>query len=91
MALLVPIAPDAPGWLMMTMDCPSGPSSSDATTRVTWSVEPPAAHGTMRLMGRVGLQPACARTMAGVVRRPRLAPSTVRRVVWTVMGVPFVS
>src|SRR5439155_21050322 len=38
------------------MVCPSAFSSSAAVTRVTWSVEPPAAQGTIRLIGRTGFQ-----------------------------------
>jgi hypothetical protein len=53
---LVPIEPDAPGWLTTTIVCPSAFSSSAAVTRVIWSVEPPGAHGTIRLIGRVGFQ-----------------------------------
>ena len=43
---------------MTTMVWPSTFSSSAAVTRVTWSVEPPAAHGTIRLIGRVGFHSA---------------------------------
>jgi hypothetical protein len=53
---LVPIDPEAPGWLTTTIVWPSTFSSSAAVTRVIWSVEPPAAHGTIRLIGRVGFQ-----------------------------------
>ena len=38
---------------------PSAFSISAAVTRVTWSVEPPAAHGTMIVMGFVGFH-CCA-------------------------------
>ena len=50
----MPIEPDAPGWLTMTIFWPSAFSISAAVTRVTWSVEPPAAHGTMMVIGLVG-------------------------------------
>ena len=52
----MPIDPEAPGWLTMTIVWPSTFSSSAAVTRVIWSVEPPAAQGTIRLIGRVGFQ-----------------------------------
>ena len=55
-ALLVPIEPEAPGWLTTTIVWPSTFSSSAAVTRVIWSVEPPGAQGTIRLIGRVGFQ-----------------------------------
>src|SRR5262245_9964457 len=60
MAFMVPMEPAAPGWLMMTIFAPSASSSSPAATRVTWSVAPPAAHGTMMLMGLFGFHCACA-------------------------------
>ena len=53
-AALVPIEPDAPGWVTTTTSVPSASSRIGATTRVTWSVEPPADHGTMILIGRSG-------------------------------------
>ena len=56
MALRVPIEPDAPGWLTTTTFWPSAFSISAAVTRVTWSVEPPAAHGTMMVIGFSGFQ-----------------------------------
>jgi hypothetical protein len=71
---LVPIEPDAPGWLTMTMVWPSAFSSSAAVTRVTWSVDPPAAQGTIRLIGRVGFHccawaaPVSVRPMAQAIR-----------------------
>src|SRR5690606_32770749 len=37
---------------------PSAFSSSPAVTRVTWSVEPPAAQGTMIVIGFVGFHSA---------------------------------
>src|SRR5258708_24848517 len=45
---------------MITMVWPSDFSISPATSRVIWSVEPPAAQGTIRLIGRVGFQSAAA-------------------------------
>src|SRR5262245_25362607 len=60
MAFIVPIEPAPPGWLMTTIFVPSASSSSPAATRVTWSVAPPAAHGTMMLIGFVGFHCACA-------------------------------
>jgi hypothetical protein len=54
MALRVPIEPDAPGWLTTTIFWPSAFSISAAVRRVTWSVEPPAAHGTMMVIGFSG-------------------------------------
>src|SRR6185295_737103 len=68
------MAPDAPGWLTITMVCPSAFSSSAAVTRVTWSVEPPAAQGTIRLIGRVGFH--CAAALPAVAAR-RAATRTV--------------
>ncbi len=53
-ALLLPMEPEAPGWLTITTFWPSVFSISAAVTRVTWSVEPPAAQGTMMVMGRSG-------------------------------------
>src|SRR4051794_1591727 len=47
---------------MMTMVWPSDFSISPATSRVIWSVEPPAAQGTIRLIGRAGFQSAAAGT-----------------------------
>src|SRR5580704_5118103 len=73
------MAPEAPGWLMMTMVWPSDFSISPATSRVIWSVEPPAAHGTIRLIGRVGFQSAAA---AGKANKPQPAANrttTTRR------------
>ncbi len=52
--------PAAPGWLTTTIFWPSTFSSSAAVTRVTWSVEPPAAQGTIRLMGLLGFHCAWA-------------------------------
>src|ERR1700757_169510 len=43
---------------MITMVWPSGFSISLATKRGIWSVDPPAAQGTIRLIGRVGFQSA---------------------------------
>src|ERR1700742_3763220 len=37
---------------------PTDFSNSAATMRVTWSVDPPAAQGTIRLIGRTGFQSA---------------------------------
>jgi hypothetical protein len=53
---LVPIEPEAPGVLTITSFCPSAFSISAAVTRTTWSVEPPAAHGTITVIGRSGFQ-----------------------------------
>ena len=61
----MPIEPDAPGWLTITTFWPSAFSISAAVMRVTWSVEPPAAHGTMIVIGREGFQLACACTVSG--------------------------
>src|SRR5437870_13778981 len=72
------MAPDAPGWLTMTIVWPSCFSISAAATRVTWSVEPPAAHGTMRLIGRVGFH--CA--IAGVARANAATAGAVAGVNW---------
>jgi len=55
-----PIEPEPPGWLTTTTVWPSAFCSSPATTRITWSVEPPAAQGTMMLIGRSGFQSASA-------------------------------
>src|SRR5688572_2724464 len=55
-ALLVPIEPEAPGWLTITTFWPRCFSSSAAVMRVTWSVEPPAAQGTMIVTGFDGFQ-----------------------------------
>src|SRR5688572_16640045 len=55
-ALFVPIDPDAPGWFTITTFWPRCFSSSAAVMRVTWSVEPPAAHGTMIVTGFEGFQ-----------------------------------
>ena len=52
----MPIEPDAPGWLTITTFWPRCFSSSAAVMRVTWSVEPPAAHGTMIVTGLFGFQ-----------------------------------
>ena len=60
-ALFVPIEPDAPGWLTITTFWLRCFSSSAAVIRVTWSVEPPAAQGTMMVMGFDGFQ-LCACT-----------------------------
>ena len=49
----------------MTTFCPSAFSISEAVTRVTWSVEPPAAHGTMIVMGFVGFH--CCAVAAGAI------------------------
>src|SRR5258706_7844784 len=57
---MVPIEPAPPGWLITTILVPSASSSSPAATRVTWSVAPPAAQGTMMLIGFVGFHCACA-------------------------------
>ena len=46
----------------MTTFWPKDFSISAAVTRVTWSVEPPAAQGTMTVMGRLGFQ-SCAKLM----------------------------
>ena len=51
---------------MMTF-WPSAFSISAAVTRVTWSVDPPAAHGTMIVMGFVGFHVACASAGAAIV------------------------
>jgi hypothetical protein len=67
---LVPIEPDAPGWLTTTIFWPSTFSISAAVMRVTWSVEPPAAHGTIRLIGLVGFHCAHAGAAANRQRRP---------------------
>jgi hypothetical protein len=53
-AFLVPTEPDAPGWFRITTFWFSAFSSSAAVTRVTWSVEPPAAQGTMMVIGLFG-------------------------------------
>src|SRR5688572_11571374 len=55
-ALFVPMEPDAPGWLTITTFWPRCFSSSAAVMRVTWSVEPPAAQGTMIVTGLEGFQ-----------------------------------
>ena len=68
--------PDAPGWLTMTTFWPSAFSISAAVTRVTWSVEPPAAHGTMIVMGFVGFQVACADAGTGEATRRRPAAAS---------------
>src|SRR5580693_1683132 len=75
------MAPDAPGWLMMTMVWPSDFASSEAVTRVTVSVEPPAAQGTIRLIGRDGFHAApCARArIAETPRTPAARPMNERR------------
>ena len=51
-----PIEPEAPGWFTTTKRWPSASSKSVATMRAIWSVEPPAAQGTMRVTGRSGRQ-----------------------------------
>ena len=73
----MPIEPDAPGWLTMTTFWPSAFSISAAVTRVTWSVEPPAAHGTMMVIGFVGFQVACAE--AGAAASASAAASAARQ------------
>ena len=50
----------------MTTFWPSAFSISAAVTRVTWSVEPPAAHGTMIVIGFVGFHVACASAGAAI-------------------------
>jgi hypothetical protein len=63
--------------LTTTIFWPSTFSSSAAVTRVTWSVEPPAAQGTIRLIGLVGFQfwacaaPASANANAAAAQRVR--------------------
>ena len=47
----------------MTTFWPSAFSISAAVTRVTWSVDPPAAHGTMIVIGFVGFH--CCADAAG--------------------------
>src|SRR3954465_3231873 len=54
MALRVPIDPDAPPWFTTTTFCPSAFSISAAVTRLTWSVDPPAAQGTISVIGFSG-------------------------------------
>src|SRR5258708_33228401 len=49
---------------MITIFAPSASSSSPAATRVTWSVAPPAAQGTMMLIGLDGFHCACAENAA---------------------------
>src|SRR5258706_10381838 len=61
---MVPIDPAPPGWLTITIFAPSASSSSPAATRVTWSVAPPAAQGTMMLIGLDGFHCACAENAA---------------------------
>jgi len=75
-AALVPMEPAPPGWLTMTMRWPSAPSISEAASRVTWSVAPPAAQGTMMVTGLVGFQVAWAMARAGA--RQAAASSVVR-------------
>src|SRR5690606_1872770 len=48
------MAPEAPGWFTTTTSTPSASARMGAVTRVTWSVDPPAPHGTIRLIGRSG-------------------------------------
>jgi hypothetical protein len=63
----VPIEPEAPGWFTTTTFCPSAPSSSPATTRVTWSVEPPADQGTMMVIGLSGFHSAAVAAPASAM------------------------
>ena len=55
-AFFVPMEPDAPGWFTTTNLPPIAASISAATRRAIWSVEPPAAHGTISVTGRSGFQ-----------------------------------
>jgi hypothetical protein len=60
----------------MTMVWPRIFSSSAAVTRVTWSVDPPAAHGTMRLTGRSGFHSSAAaagRAATAIAAAPTVA------------------
>src|ERR1700738_5055836 len=63
---------------MITIVWPSDFSISPATSRVIRSVEPPAAQGTIRLIGRTGFQ---SEASAGKVKMPALmaAPATAIR------------
>ena len=75
-AAWVPIEPEAPGWLTTTMVASSASSRRGATTRVIWSVEPPADQGTMMLMGCSGCQPwSCAHAA------PTLSPNAAAAIV----------
>src|SRR5262245_15125198 len=71
----------------MTIFCPSAFSSSAAVTRVTWSVEPPAAHGTMMVIGFVGFHCAAApndtaaSTAAAATRAKRLVAMRARSII----------
>jgi hypothetical protein len=75
-AFFVPIEPDAPGWFRITTFWPSAFSISAAVTRVTWSVEPPAAHGTMIVMGLSGFHCAAAGT-ATAIASPATSPAAI--------------
>ena len=55
----------------MTTFWPSTFSISAAVTRVTWSVEPPAAQGTMMVIGLVGFH--CCAEAAGATVSARSA------------------
>ena len=68
----------------MTTFWPSAFSISAAVTRVTWSVEPPAAHGTMIVMGFVGFHVACASAGAAIAaERMAAAPAASQlRLLW---------
>ena len=76
----MPIEPDAPGWLTTTTFWPSAFSISAAVTRVTWSVEPPAAHGTMIVMGFVGFHVAWACAGSAKASEASAAATAVNRV-----------
>ncbi len=65
--------------MTITTFWPSVFSISAAVTRVTWSVEPPAAQGTMMVTGREGFH-SCAR--AGAPSAARAAAKAMLRIKW---------
>src|SRR5262245_50988345 len=74
----MPIVPVAPGTFSMMMDWPSEPCMRSATIRATTSCGPPAAVGTINMIGRDGY-PSAPAACATVARAAAAAAREINR------------
>src|SRR5687768_15548837 len=80
-----PTVPLPPALLSMAIGCPSTLDALSAIARIEMSVEPPAGHGTISVIGLVGYSCAPA---AAEISMPTAATAIVRRLRRTISNPP---
>jgi hypothetical protein len=81
-----PTVPPPPALLSMVIGCPRIFEALSAIARIEMSVEPPAGHGTIRVIGLVGY--SCAPAPADI-SIPTAAKATIKRLRWNIQFLPY--